>query len=70
VSLSRTLGTGQVNPGVSRVEIYYNNRKENDYGFYLVARDDGAWRIIERHESLSPALAWVLPHPILTKDSF
>jgi hypothetical protein len=30
------------------------------YGFYLVARDHRAWRIIERHEILSPSLAWGL----------
>jgi hypothetical protein len=30
------------------------------YGFYKVVRDGGEWRIIERHESLSPSLAWGL----------
>jgi hypothetical protein len=30
------------------------------YGFYKVVRDSGEWRIIERHESLSPSLAWGL----------
>jgi hypothetical protein len=30
------------------------------YGFYKVVRDGGEWRIIERHEILSPSLAWGL----------